>query len=972
MTTRTNSQTGSPIYTPYIKTDDQRIKDTFMDELRSTLEWTDRGGPLLEALGAGNLKLRCWKAGDSDPFLFMFVSHQDHILIRLAHESNMPRGFPALHWPGRKIKFFGFRPKFENDKKAETPLELEVDGVGWFKKWSGYLGQLLTWICPTTGQPHWTTTSKNSADTLDQSKPFGMGFAEDCARLFRPFITTGLIEALDRSGAHVCAEMMSKMDQVHGAVVDNEGPLVTTMGEGCELDLVQKTQSGGPTGKGYVKYWGFEETIRFCTQNGLPISSAILATGGAAKAFVRLIQERRDYMDDESYEEILAQVRKEFPDELTFLEGNKTHQEISGSVLEGLVVHFVKGHPNTSSSDILKMMEAGETEVNKLKFPGYTGRTMGLREAKNKKLGLSEFLIFIQKWAERWCTTEEGAAYWIDFYTQAWLQMAEDKDPDNLVGAHIRHSDRVKLEWTPHKSEKRLQLKEDITKLIKEGGAEPVGPITLVVPFAKDPEFQRIKDQLADWVVVWQSGKKKGKGTSEKTMIGDAKSWIRFTALPPKINDKTTGPVFCLPATATEDWHQKKIDSGAFVREWMTPITGLDVLDSQIKEVFNGIAQAILVKQSQTNPLEVPLQESVNANIPTLKAKILELDQAGKKGLFIFTAPQAVGKSTLTETLEECGVKVVSADKIMGPVFKKELIIHCHQQCQLEALKYLMEEFHVIVDNTSMKRRDCSIYKEIADAVNAEIVPVLLAGELWFNTTPEKRLECIDALDTRSQIRGRKTGKVISRSVIEATIDNALKDFRAIIGKDVGPDTTEEEIYTWLTTYPLPKYKQNFVNERGTFMYRHPTLTETCLESLEGSRRKTIKTERVRCMIMRGIGEFHCSLLSPNETKQLKSIVPEDNTVPFKLDLTGYKNAYELVKTLLTPLDVQDQPKVLGIGSLSNDNGEQVFYQVIEWEWAQNLREQLGFEAKDFHITLAWTGADDIHQGSKGVETLVE
>ena len=76
---------------------------------------------------------------EKHPMVYMFVCYYDHILIKLAKECNMPRGFPVLWFPGKKIKFCGFRPKFDNDMKGEVPLELEADGVAWFKKLSGFL-----------------------------------------------------------------------------------------------------------------------------------------------------------------------------------------------------------------------------------------------------------------------------------------------------------------------------------------------------------------------------------------------------------------------------------------------------------------------------------------------------------------------------------------------------------------------------------------------------------------------------------------------------------------------------------------------------------------------------------------------------------------------------------------------------------------------------------------------------------------
>ena len=515
-------------YVAYTTNDDASQDQEFMDQLRSTLDWSFRAKPLIDAIDKGDLKVRSFKAmtdADKHPRIYMFVCYQDHILIRLAHLCYMPRGFPTLFFPGKKIKFCGFRPKFENDMKGEVPLELEADGVAWFKKLSGFLGQLITWICPLTGRRAWTTTSKNSANASGEQI-----FVRDAARLFHRFITNGVVDALELEGAHVCAEVMSFQDQVHGADLFKETPIVTTMGVGSCLDLVHKTEVNGFQGKGYVKFCGFEQTIKFCLDNGLPVSPAILATGEAAKTFLRLIQENRDQMDDESYECILDKVKTMFPTSITFLEGNVTHQEVLGLPLEGLVIHSVSGNPDASSEDILRMIEGGGSDVMKMKCPAYTGRTMGVRLGKD--LSLVEFLTHIEKWAKRWCLTEEGSEYWKDFYIEVWFRCQDDTDGGNLVAPHIRYSDQVKLEWASGNTvELRTTLKTRIEKAVDGVEVEPRGPVTLVVPFGQEADFIKIQTALPQCTIGWTS--KKGKN-GEKTMVGDAVWWIRLVNMPPK------------------------------------------------------------------------------------------------------------------------------------------------------------------------------------------------------------------------------------------------------------------------------------------------------------------------------------------------------------------------------------------------------------------------------------------------------
>ena len=175
-------------------------------------------------------------------------------------------------------------------------------------------------------------------------------------------------------------------------------------------------------------------------------------------------------------------------------------------------------------------------------------------------------------------------------------------------------------------------------------------------------------------------------------------------------------------------------------------------------------------------------------------------------------------------------------------------------------------------------------------------------------------------------------------------------------------------------------------------------MTRTCMRSLENSSRPKIKIERVRCMILRGRGEFHVTFLSPKESKYLKTIVPvtdEDQkcetcgnkaiiqlgkkssycskcssfAFATQLQEDGSKNAFYLVKNMLSLS--RPEPKSLGVGSISNEDGDETLYEVLHWEWGQTLRRKLGFDEKDFHATLAWTGHNDIHHAQKGIDTLV-
>ena len=85
----------------------------------------------------------------------------------------------------------------------------------------------------------------------------------------------------------------------------------------------------------------------------------------------------------------------------------------------------------------------------------------------------------------------------------------------------------------------------------------------------------------------------------------------------------------------------------------------------------------------------------------------------------------------------------------------------------------------------------------------------------------------------------------------------------------------------------------------------------------------------------------------------------------------GSKNAFHLVKSLLSMSPAVLEPNAHGVGSISNEDGDETIYEVFSWEWGQAFRKKLGFGEKDFHATLAWTGPNDFHTGKKGPETLM-
>ena len=163
----------------------KELKEQFVKELQGTdAGYVNHGFQHLKTLAKvitlkkNNIKLNLSKCKYQNVYTVMVSCHQDFILINLGKKYNFPRGFPILWIPGKLIKLFGFYPKFDNDDRQSPDTESEFDDVNniqFFKKWSGYLGQVC--IFKLGDKLCWSCCSKNSAD-------YDSEFVQGCRRLF--------------------------------------------------------------------------------------------------------------------------------------------------------------------------------------------------------------------------------------------------------------------------------------------------------------------------------------------------------------------------------------------------------------------------------------------------------------------------------------------------------------------------------------------------------------------------------------------------------------------------------------------------------------------------------------------------------------------------------------------------------------------------------------------------------------------
>lgn len=299
--------------------------------------------------------------GMPDVYVVSIIGSNDGILIKLANECNFPRGFPVLWIPNVKMQYFGFYPKFSNDDRQTVDDLSEFDnvtGVDFFKKWSGFLGQLM--VFKIGNEKYWTVASKNSAINISP-------FVADAKRIFEPFVTDELADAMIKQQLHICAEIMSQNDQVHGTRVIKETPIVTAIGVGQLYDPSKTNKNSKNNNQNsFANFFSNEALVDFCVKYHLPCDSAIsIINPIAAKTFIKKLSLDRDFMTDDKLMEML----KGFEKDVIVRKGTVVHSDILGNCLEGLVIKLK--HQNNA------------VIVKKYKFASYTIRTMLLREEFN-------------------------------------------------------------------------------------------------------------------------------------------------------------------------------------------------------------------------------------------------------------------------------------------------------------------------------------------------------------------------------------------------------------------------------------------------------------------------------------------------------------------------------------------------------------------------------------------------------------
>jgi hypothetical protein len=412
---------------------------------------------------------------DADAVMLVMVTcYVDAQLIALANHCHFPRGFPIV-WrrsssasASASVTTFGFFPKFANDQR-QTPSRpdefCDCTALDVHTKWSGFLGQPLAFQVPSSGECCWTFCSKNSASRHSE-------FVCDGARLWRPFMPRAVGRARARDHWYVCAEMLSRRDQTHGARVLAESPVVTMLGQsrtfavGVDADADGTAAAAATVTTGTVAVDDFRRLFdqaqssdacaALCRAHGIPFSHTIRVRDAATiRAWTSRLGELRDFMTLASFRALC----REFDlDDASAVDGAADHALLLGDVLEGLVLTATSTAASGTTSST-------STSKCKYKFSVYTGRTMLLRPLLESAAATAARLAapldasalvsarteaLIERFAAHWCVTARGRRHNVRRLAQCVSDLTPTPTPtptsperDGIVGRHILVADAV-------------------------------------------------------------------------------------------------------------------------------------------------------------------------------------------------------------------------------------------------------------------------------------------------------------------------------------------------------------------------------------------------------------------------------------------------------------------------------------------------------------------------------------------------
>lgn len=314
--------------------------------------------------------------------------------------------------------------------------------------------------------------------------------------------------------------------------------------------------------------------------------------------------------------------------------------------------------------------------------------------------------------------------------------------------------------------------------------------------------------------------------------------------------------------------------------------------------------------------------------------------------LVVLVGPQCIWKSTATRDLTAAGMASCSADTHMKAAggFDYRRLSECHQACQRDAVAALLDGRSAVIDNTNMRSAFRADYFRIAEKCGAKYIVHAFSPGMWLTCTAKVRADTTDALALRAERRAASSSSEfeISADVIERTIDAAVTDMQS-------QGHTLSEWCAFNT--PMPKYEYGVTMYHGALVYRDAAIEAAAADAMKTARftshKDVVKAQLFR-EIRRGFGEYHITILSPQE-------VNAHEQTPEELVIAVGGEAAAAAATVVSR----------GIGRVVDTEDEFALFLVYSWDWCQEYRERIGLGSKDCHVTLAFSNISDIHDFPK-------
>jgi len=326
-------------------------------------------------------------------YLIFVVGGSDGLLITLGREYKFPRGFPILWIPKKRIHYFGFYPKFDNDKKRAEDEDLDfvnAISIDFNYKYSGFLAQPIAF--EYNDKKYWTVCSKNSPHN---------SYSIWAADIFRTKMTDKFLDELVTNNIHVCGECMSFCDQEHGTRVLKECIAITMVATGHDVKMIGDEIIVSGSEINFIQHKNQSEMQKFCIDYDLSIDS-IFRVSENVEEFMKLLSDNRDHITLGKLTELFCSASSS-SFELEVVPGSISHKEVLGECLEGLIlkINYSDGKP---------------VKTVKYKFPGYTIRTMFIRDKALKFISVwysgTFYSIYYNDWVKRWVVKDKGKDYW--------------------------------------------------------------------------------------------------------------------------------------------------------------------------------------------------------------------------------------------------------------------------------------------------------------------------------------------------------------------------------------------------------------------------------------------------------------------------------------------------------------------------------------------------------------------------------